>query len=66
MNGAPQDICIQPPKGPGVWERIASHFIDCILSGAPCAAPLRHGLIVQEIMEAVLESAARGREVSLE
>jgi len=66
VNGAPQDISIRTPKGPGVWERITSHFVDCILQGIPCEAPLRHGLVIQEMMEAVLESATRGTEVSLE
>jgi predicted dehydrogenase len=66
VNGVPQDISIKPPKGPGVWQRIASHFVDCIIDGTPCQAPLRHGLVVQEMMEAVLESAASGREVALD
>ena len=65
VNGAPQDIAVALPKGPSVWDRITSHFVDCILDGAPCAAPLRHGLEVQRMMEAVLKSAASGREVAL-
>jgi hypothetical protein len=32
----------------------------------PCEAPLRHGLIVQEMMEAVLASGASGHEVILD
>jgi predicted dehydrogenase len=47
------------------WLAIAAHFVACILDGAPCEAPLRHGLIVQEMMESVLESAATGHEVRL-
>jgi len=35
------------------------------LDGVPCAAPLRHGLIVQEMMEALLESADTGTEVRI-
>jgi predicted dehydrogenase len=65
VNGAPQDIAVTIPKGPGVWDRITSHFIDCIVDGTTCAAPLRHGLEVQRMMEAVLKSAASGREVAL-
>jgi len=65
VNGAPQDISVALPKGPGVWDRIASHFLDCIVDGATCRAPLRHGLEVQRMMEAVLKSAASGREVAL-
>ena len=48
-----------------MWNAIAAHFVECILDGVPCQAPLRHGLIVQEMMEAVLESAETGREVAL-
>jgi predicted dehydrogenase len=65
VNGAPQDLSITLPKGPGTWNRIAGHFVECILDGVPCQAPLRHGLIVQEMMEALLSSAAAGREVDL-
>jgi len=65
-NGAAQDITVKLPKSPEVWEVIAGHFIDCILDGIECQAPLRHGLIVQQMMEAVLESAATGREVRLD
>jgi predicted dehydrogenase len=54
-----------PRDWEGVWNAIAAHFVECILDGVPCQAPLRHGLIVQEMMEAVLESAETGREVAL-
>ena len=64
-DGAPADTTVTLPKGAGVWEIIADHFCDCILDGLPCQAPLRHGLIVQEMMEALLESAELGREVQL-
>lgn len=64
-NGASQDVAVNLPKGPEAWDRIAGHFIDCILDGVPCEAPLRHGLIVQQMMEAVLESAATGKEVRI-
>lgn len=65
VNGAPQDATVSIPKPPDVWDVIAGHFIDCILDGKPCEAPLRHGLIVQRMMEAVLRSAATGAEVRL-
>jgi len=63
VNGAPQDISVELPKGPSVWDRIADHFIACILDGEECEAPLRHGLIVQEMMEGLLRSAKTGREI---
>jgi len=65
VNGAPHDTTVDLPKGPDPWENIAGHFIDCILDGVECQAPLRHGLIVQQMMEAVLKSAEKGREVRI-
>ena len=64
-DGAPADTTVTIPKGPGVWEIIADHFCDAILDGVPCQAPLRHGLVVQQMMEALLASAELGREVSI-
>jgi predicted dehydrogenase len=68
VNGAPQDITVElpagePPAGNSPWDNIAAHFIACILDGVECQAPLRHGLIVQELMEGLLQSAESGREV---
>jgi predicted dehydrogenase len=65
VNGAPQDVTVDLPKPLKPWDHIAAHFIDCILDGDECQAPLRHGLIVQEMMEALLKSAETGREVGL-
>jgi predicted dehydrogenase len=66
VNNAPQDIEVELPKGPKPWDNIADHFIACILDGVECQAPLRHGLIVQEMMEALLKSAETGQEVRLD
>jgi predicted dehydrogenase len=63
VNGAPQDMTIELPKGPEAWDNIAGHFVDCCLDGIPCQAPLRHGLIVQGMMEGLLRSGATGKEV---
>ncbi len=65
VNGAPQDITVNLPKPAEAWDLIAGHFIESILDGRPCQAPLRHGLVVQRMMEAVLESAATGGEVRI-
>ncbi len=65
VNGAPQDITVKMPEERRAWGAIAAHFIACILDGVPCEAPLRHGLIVQEMMEALLKSARTGREVRM-
>ncbi|MGD0093081.1 MAG: Gfo/Idh/MocA family oxidoreductase, partial [Planctomycetota bacterium] len=64
-GGVPQDISMKIPKGPTAWDNIAGHFIECILDGVPCSAPLRHGMVVQQMLEGLLRSAAQGREVSL-
>jgi predicted dehydrogenase len=45
------------------FDMVADHFIDCVLDGIACGAPLRHGLVVQEMMEGLLRSAVTGREV---
>ncbi len=65
-NGALQDVSVEPPKGLESWDNIAAHFIDSILDDKPCAAPLRHGLIVQRMMEALLQSAETEKEVRIE
>jgi predicted dehydrogenase len=68
VDGATQDISITHPlhgDKNAPWDKIADHFIECILDGVPCEAPLRHGLIVQEMMEALLTSAENGSEVRL-
>ncbi len=65
VDGAPCDTSVRMPRGPDTWERIAAHFTACILDGVACAAPLRHGLIVQQMLEALLLSAAEGAEVRL-
>ncbi len=63
--GTAQDVSVNLSRGPSPWDNIAGHFIECILDGVECQAPLRHGLMVQQMMEAVLKSAERGREVRL-
>jgi predicted dehydrogenase len=64
-SGAPADTTVSLPKPPDVWDVIAGHFIECILDGKTCEAPLRHGMVVQEMLEGVLKSASTGREVRL-
>lgn len=62
---AEQDVRVNLPEGPAVWDHIAAHFIECILDGVECTAPLRHGLQVQQMMEALLRSAEMGKEVRI-
>ncbi len=67
-EGKFEDIKGKPPKSEyrKSWDAIADHFIECILDGATCKAPLRHGLIVQQMMEGLLRSAETGREVKID
>jgi len=64
LDGRPADTTVQPPSREG-FAGVAAHFIACVLDGAACEAPLRHGLTVQRMLEAVLASAASGAEVRL-
>ncbi|MCB0094566.1 MAG: Gfo/Idh/MocA family oxidoreductase [Caldilineaceae bacterium] len=73
VDGAQQDVSIdlrdtgnRPLDRQIAWDNVANHFVECILDGVPCGAPLRHGLIVQEMMEALLESAQTGAEVRID
>ncbi len=65
-DGEPQDIDVdlQGERGEQ-WDTIAGHFVDCILDDVPCQAPLRHGLQVQYMLEAVLQSGEKGKEVKV-
>jgi predicted dehydrogenase len=63
VNGAPQDTEVTFPEVSKGFDLVADHFVDTILDGIECQAPLRHGLIVQEMMEGLLRSAETGREV---
>ena len=64
-DGGTEDVRVELPRGPESWDRIADHFVSCILDDKSCEAPLRHGLIVQQMMEALLKSAETGSEVRL-
>jgi len=67
-SGTSADINVNLPPGKykEAWDAIADHFIACILDGVTCKAPLRHGLIVQQMMEGLLKSAETGRDVHIE
>ena len=67
-SGTSEDINVNLPPGKykESWDAIADHFIECILDDVTCKAPLRHGLIVQQMMEGLLKSAETGREIEIE
>jgi predicted dehydrogenase len=64
LEGRPADTVVSLPKTDG-FTGVAAHFIACVLDGVECAAPLRHGLTVQRMLEGVLSSAESGGEVRL-
>lgn len=67
VNGAPQDTTVDLEDDRVFYaQTIFGHFADCVRNGTPEAAPLRHGLIVQQMLEAMLESAKTGAEVQLD
>jgi predicted dehydrogenase len=65
-DGTAVDTVYHKTHDEAAWDRLTDHFITCILDGVPCDAPLHHGLAVQQMMEALLESAESGREVRLD
>lgn len=64
-GGSPSDAAVKVLNRPEGFDRIAAHFLECVLDGVPSQAPLRHGLIVQRMLEGVLQSAKQGGEVRL-
>ena len=42
------------------------NFVDHILYDKPTLAPAEHGLMVQQMMDAIYESAYKGREVGID
>ncbi|KXB01258.1 oxidoreductase [candidate division MSBL1 archaeon SCGC-AAA259O05] len=65
-NEGEQDIDVSLPEGPKPFERIADHFIECVLDGEDCKAPLHQGLTVQRMLEAILESSEKGKAIYLD
>ena len=61
-----EDIQLKPTEGMRSWDRIADHFISCILDRIDCEAPLKHGLMAQKMMEGLLRSAESGQPVTFE
>ena len=67
VDGIEQDTQIRLParSGESAWDNIAAHFIESILDGKECLAPLRQGLQVQQMLEALLKSATTAKEVRI-
>ena len=45
------------------FQRKMRHFIDCVQTGKPSMSPGLHGLLVQQILDGVYQSAETGEEV---
>ncbi len=64
LYGQPVSIPLPVKKVPGHANEIRQ-FIDCCLDGTENPAPLEHGLIVQQMLDAIYKSSETGREVKL-
>ncbi len=62
-NGFECDIALG--KGRGLPTDAMTHFTDCILSDTPHMATAEEGLIVQDILDAIYESAGSGEPVRM-
>ena len=49
----------------GLFANEINHFVDCVLTGAPCKSPAKDGVDIMRILDAVYESARTGHEVVL-
>jgi predicted dehydrogenase len=46
-------------------EYVIAEFIQCITNDTPPPAPVEHGYVIMEIIDAIYQSAAAGREVAM-
>jgi predicted dehydrogenase len=46
-------------------QYVIAEFIQCIQNDTPPTAPAEHGYVIMEIIDAIYQSAATGREISL-
>ena len=44
----------------GMFQNEIDHFVDCLLTGAPCRSPAEDGLALMRILDAAYESARTG------
>ncbi len=47
------------------YEMEIDHFIDCVRTGKKPNSPLEHGLMVQQILQGIYDSAKTGKEIVL-
>lgn len=49
----------------GLFQNEINHFVDVLINGQKCLAPAEDGYQIMKILDAVYESAAKGKEVIL-
>jgi predicted dehydrogenase len=49
----------------GLFENEIAHFVDCVANGTPCISPAEDGVELMRIIDAVYESAAIGKDVTI-
>jgi predicted dehydrogenase len=56
------------PSHVGNWDgfqRKVEHFVDCVRKGVKCDAPGEDGLVVQKMLDAIYQSAEKGKPVAI-
>ena len=61
-----EDQQVQLPAQKQGFDLMAEEFIAGALDGGEVRAPLRHGLVVQQMIEAILKSGETGKEVPID
>ena len=61
--GKDVDVSIPVTQRAGGHEFEIQHLIDCMRAGRQSEAPIAHGFIVQKMLNAIYDSAEKGREV---
>ena len=68
LNGYLANVTLAAPTAlsfDGLFVNEINHFVDCILTGAPCRNPAEDGVALMQILDAIYESAKTGHEVQL-
>ena len=68
LNGYLANVTLAAPTAlsfDGLFVNEINHFVDCILTGAPCRNPAEDGVALMQILDAIYQSAKTGHEVQL-
>ena len=61
-----EDLPVKLPAQKQGFNLMAEEFIAGVLDGGEVRAPLRHGLVVQQMIEAILKSGETGQEIAID